>query len=238
MSLPNSTLHGISYKSYLIYKNVCPQRGGGGYSIMYAYFVRMCSARETPIFSPEFLFRSISFSQFPPNPFRVITILLFWADFAVPETIFFFIRSGASPFYIFWWIFRSGDCNFRNAKRLAAGQSASARRVLAIPESIAFHAQNGSSSFRSPSFLSSKRLKLVPETLIFTDLERVSEPLPMFYFTAAHNYLNLGRVSPSEGGGGIIKPGFMNSGYVLISPIILVKNNGITPKLLQFMRAK
>ena len=60
----------------------------------------------------------------------------------------------------------------------------------------------------------------------------------MFYFTAAHNYLHLGRVSPSGGGGGVMKPGFMNSGYVLISPIILVKNNGITPKLLQFMRAK
>ena len=168
---------------------------------MYAYWV--CAAREGPPFSAlNFCSGACHFHKFPPNPFRVITILLFWADFAVPETIFFFIRSGASPFYIFWRIFRSGDRHFRNAKRLAAGQSASARRVLAILESIAFHAQNGSSSFRSPSFLSSKRLKLVPETLIFTDLERVSEPLPMFYFTGAHNYLNLGRVSPWGGGGG------------------------------------
>ena len=35
--------------------------GGGGYFHMYAYWV--CAARETPIFSPEFPFRSISFSQ-------------------------------------------------------------------------------------------------------------------------------------------------------------------------------
>ena len=39
--------------------------GGGGYFHMYAYWV--CAARETPIFSPEFLFRSISFSQISPK---------------------------------------------------------------------------------------------------------------------------------------------------------------------------
>ena len=48
--------------------------GGGGEDLhMYAYWV--CAARETPIFSPEFSFRSISFSQITPkNPFRSITI--------------------------------------------------------------------------------------------------------------------------------------------------------------------
>ena len=35
--------------------------GGGGYFHMYAYLV--CAANETPIFSHEFPFRSISFSQ-------------------------------------------------------------------------------------------------------------------------------------------------------------------------------
>ena len=35
--------------------------GPGGYFHMYAYWV--CATRETPIFSPEFPFRSISFSQ-------------------------------------------------------------------------------------------------------------------------------------------------------------------------------
>ena len=42
---------------------------------------------------------------------------------------------------------------------------------------LIFHAQNGSSSFRSPAFSSSKRLKLVPEPRIFTlDRELVPEP--------------------------------------------------------------
>ena len=58
--------------------------GGGGTSIMYAYWV--CAARETPIFSPEFPFRSISFSQITPpkkkNPFRSITILHFLSGFS------------------------------------------------------------------------------------------------------------------------------------------------------------
>ena len=56
-------------------------RGGGAYWV--------CAARETPIFSHEFPFRSISFHKLPKNPFRSITILHFLADFAVPETIIF-----------------------------------------------------------------------------------------------------------------------------------------------------
>ena len=60
-----------------------------------------------------------------------------------------------------------------------------------------FHAQNGSSSFRSPAFSSSKRLKLVPELRIFTlDRELVPDPLPIFHFAAAHTYQNLGWVTP------------------------------------------
>ena len=71
---------------------------GGGTSIMYAYWV--CAARETPIFSPEFPFRSISIHKFPKNPFRSITILHLLADFAVPETIIFkisLISTRSSP---------------------------------------------------------------------------------------------------------------------------------------------
>ena len=65
-----------------------------------------------------------------------------------------------------------------------------------------FHAQNGSSSFRSPAFSSSKRLKLVPEPHIFTlDREPVLEPLPIFHFAAAHTYQNLGWVPPPPPGG-------------------------------------
>ena len=60
-----------------------------------------------------------------------------------------------------------------------------------------FHAQNGSSSFRSHAFSRSKRLKLVPEPHIFTlDRELVPEPLPIFHFAAAHTYQNLGVSTP------------------------------------------
>ena len=76
-----------------------PRGGGGGYFNMYAYWV--CAARETPIFSPEFPFRSISFSQIiKKNPFQSITILNFGADCAVPETIIFkisLISTRSSP---------------------------------------------------------------------------------------------------------------------------------------------
>ena len=158
MPLPNSTVHGISYKSYVIYKNVCPE-GWGGYFHMYAYWVCAARERSTPIFSPEFLFWSISFSKISPNPFRFITILLFLVDFAVPERIFLFSVPEHHHFTFFWRIFRLGDRHFPNAKRLAAGQSASAGRV---PESSIFTLktalarsgapQNGSNSFRRPSF--------------------------------------------------------------------------------------
>ena len=39
--------------------------GGGGYFHNYVriFGIKLCAARETPIFSPEFPFRSISFSQ-------------------------------------------------------------------------------------------------------------------------------------------------------------------------------
>ena len=113
---------------------------------MYAYWV--CAARETPIFSPEFLFRSISFSQISPKSVPEHHHFTFLADFAVPETVIFRTQS------------------VRQRRGLAAGQSASARRVLAIPESSIFtlktalarsgaphfYAQNGSNSFRRPSF--------------------------------------------------------------------------------------
>ena len=142
-------MHGIScFVLYFCEHKVCPG-GGGGYFHMYAYWV--CAVRETPIFSLKFLFRSISFSQMTKK-----------------------IRSGTSPVYMFC---RSGDHHFQNffnfnpftashgrRPRLAAGQSARARRVLAVPETRIFtlktaqarsgapqvHAQNGSSSFRSP----------------------------------------------------------------------------------------
>ena len=56
---------------------------------MYAYWVYV--PRKRPPFSARnFCSGAYHFHKFPPNPFRSITILLFVADFAVPETIIFF----------------------------------------------------------------------------------------------------------------------------------------------------
>ena len=149
----------------------------------------------------------------PRNCYEVAT----WGgggDTPVPEHIIFTnfqkIRSGASPFYIFGGFCRSGDHHFQNFfnfnpfiashGRLSpnAERSAAPRVSQTRPGSSGdwhFHAQNGSSSFRSPVFSSStrlklvpeprifklKRLKLVPEPRIFTlDWELVPEPLPIF----------------------------------------------------------
>ena len=93
------------------------------------------------------------------------------------------IRSGASPFYIFWRLSfcRSGDHHFQNPEtifnfilfiashgRLSPNAKRSAApRISGRSGDSHFHAQNGSSSFRSPAFSRSKRLKLVPEPRIF-----------------------------------------------------------------------
>ena len=140
---------------------------------MYAYWV--CAARETPIFSPKF--RSISFSQITKKSVPDHHHFTFLADFAVPETIIFKISLILT---------RSSPPTAGSARGFAAGQSASQTRPGSSGDSH-FHAQNGSSSFRSPAFSSSKRLKLVPEPRIFTlDRELVPEPGPIFHFAAAH----------------------------------------------------
>ena len=85
---------------------------------------------------------------------------------------------------------------YRQRRGLAASQSASQMRPGSSGDSN-FHAQNGWSSFRSPAFSSSKRLKLVPEPRIFTlDWELVPEPLPILHFSATHTYQNLGWIPP------------------------------------------
>ena len=150
---------------------------GGGYFHMYAYWV--CAARETPIFSPEFPFRSIS--QISKKK-------------SVPEHHHFTFLGGFC---------RSGDHHFQNFFNFnpfiaSHGGSARtqrrglARRVLAIPESPIF---------------TLKRIKLVPEPPIFklkTAQARSGDPhfharpgarsgaLANFHFAAAHTYQNLG----------------------------------------------
>ena len=161
---------------------------------MYAYWV--CAANESPIFSHEFqsVPEHIIFTNYQKIRSGALPFYIFLADFAVPETI----------------IFKFSLISTRSSPPTAAAQRVRQRRGLAaVPEirifkpSAAprvsgrsgaphFHAQNGSSSFRSPPFSSSKRLKLVPETPIFTlDRELVPEPLPFFHFAVAHTYQNL-----------------------------------------------
>ena len=107
------------------------------------------------------------------------------------------IRSGASPLYFFGGFCRTGHHHFQNVVNfnpfIPNAKRSAAPRVSGRSGDSHFHAQNGSSSFRTPAFSKSKRLKLVPEPLIFTlDRELVPEPLPIFHFAAAHTYQNLG----------------------------------------------
>ena len=118
----------------------------------HAYWV--CAARETPIFSPKFPFRSISFSQifsYSAPEHHHFTV------FAVPETIIFNIslptadflsrapqaRSGAPHFHTRATRARSGEVHSslcRGAPRLAAGQNASQTRPTVRSGDRHFHA--------------------------------------------------------------------------------------------------
>ena len=137
---------------------------------MYAYWV--CAARETPIFSPEFPFRSISFSQISKKSVTEHHHFTFFGGFC---------RSGDYHFQNFFnfnpFIGSHGQLS-PNAKRSAAPRVSQTRPC---------------SLFRRLPFSRSKRIKLVPEPRIFTlDRELVPEPLPIFHIAAAHTYQNLG----------------------------------------------
>ena len=119
---------------------------GGGY-FHNVCMLGMCLARgERPPFSAlNFRSGAYHFHKLPENPFRSINILIFLADFAVPETIIFKISLISSPP-------TSGSArthSVRQRRGLAAGQSASQKRPGSSGDSH-FHGQNGSSSFRSP----------------------------------------------------------------------------------------
>ena len=132
-----------------------PPRGGGGVTAICMHIGYV--PRERPPFSAlNFRSGAYHFHKLPKNPFRSITILHFWADFAVPETIIFkisLISTRSSP---------------PTAGRLSPNALRSAApRVSGRSGDSHFHAQNGSSSFRSPAFSLSQRLKFVPEPRIF-----------------------------------------------------------------------
>ena len=109
--------------------------------------------RERPPFS-ALNFRSGAYHnhKLPQIPFRSITILHVWADFAVPETT----------------IFKISLISTRSSPPMAGSSLRSAApRVRGLYGDSHFHAQNGSGSFRRFAFSRSKRLKLVPEPRIF-----------------------------------------------------------------------
>ena len=150
---------------------------------MYAYWPWVYLPRERPPFSAlNFRSGAYHFHKLPKNPFRSITILHFLADFAVPETI----------------IFKISLISTRSSPPMAgAARTLWQRRGLAaVPEiriftlktaqarsgAPHFQAQNGSSSFRSPTFSRSTGSSLRSPCQFFT--------LPRHAHT--HTYQNLG----------------------------------------------
>ena len=115
-------------------------RGGGGGVLPYVCILVMCRARD-PHFQPWISVpEHIIITNYQKNPFRSITILHFWADFAGPGDHHFQNFFNFNPF-----IASHGRLS-PNAKRSAAP------RVSGRSGDSHFHAQNGSSSFRSPTF--------------------------------------------------------------------------------------
>ena len=128
--------------------------GGGGTSIRNYHWV--CATRETPIFSPEFPFRSISFSQITKK--------------SVPEHHHFtffggFCRSGDHH----WRLQNVFNFNPFSTSQMRPGSSGDSHfhaRIKLVPEphifklktaqvrsgAPHFQAQNGPRSFRSPAF--------------------------------------------------------------------------------------
>ena len=121
------------------------------------------------------------------------------------------IRSGAWHHSTFFWrilpfrrpsfskisLISARAQSVRQRRGLAAGHRAPARSTRPDTSGDShFHAQNGSSPFRSPTFSSSKRLKLVPEPRNFT-LDRELVPEPRAHFSLCRGtYQNLGWVPP------------------------------------------
>ena len=175
------------HKTCVSYQNFqkVPTMGGGysppprgwGYFHMYAYWV--CGARETPIFSPEFPFRSISFSQITQK--------------SVPEHhhyTFFdgFCRSGDYHFQNFFNFNPFIASHGRRFRRLKFSRS---KRIKLVPEPCIFTLKTAQARSGARIF------KLDPEHRRFTlDRELVTEPLPIFHFAAAHTYQNFGWVPP------------------------------------------
>ena len=162
-------------------------RGRGGGVLPY-----VCATRETPIFSPKFPFRSISFSQMTKKSGPEHHHFKY---FAVPETIIFKNFFNFNPFIA------SHSRLSPNAKRSAAPRFSG--RPECQPDaswqfrSPTFSCSYGSSSVRSPTF-SRSTVELGPE------------PGAIFHFAAAHTYQIWGEYPPPPPPPGGHAPQFTN----------------------------
>ena len=129
--------------------------GGGGY-FHYVCILGMCRRRDPHFQSWISVPEHIIFTNYPKNPFREHHHFKFFGGFWRP-----FRRPSFSKFLWFNPFIASHGRLSPNALRSAAP------RISSRSGDLHFHAQNGSSSFRSPAFSRSKRLKLVPEPRIF-----------------------------------------------------------------------
>ena len=161
---------------------------GGGGVLPLCMHIGYVPQERTPIFSPDFPFRSISFSQITKKICSgASSILHFLADFAVPETIIFKISLISNPFIA------------------SHGRLSPAPRVSGRSRDSHFHAQTAQarSGLRSPAFSTLKTAQArsgAPHFHARPARELVPEPLPIFHFAAAHTYPKFGVNTPPPPG--------------------------------------
>ena len=153
-----------------------PPGVGGGGGLPYVCILGICAVRETSIFSPKIPFRSISFSQITKKSGPEHHDFRFLGGFCRSGDHHFQNFFNSNPFIASHG--RLSPLCVRQRRGLAAGQSASQTRpdssgyshfhnpnrispeprifmlktAQALSEAPHFHAQNGSSSIRSPAF--------------------------------------------------------------------------------------
>ena len=131
-----------------------PPPGGGGVGTSICMHIGYVPRERPPFSALNFRSGAYHFHKLPKNPFRSITILHFLADFAVPETIIFkisLISTRSSPLTV-------GSARTQSVRQRRGLAAVPEIRIFTLKTDQArsgathFHAQNGSSSFRSPTF--------------------------------------------------------------------------------------
>ena len=172
--------HHLINMRLVIYSNTAVY-GGNEYFHMYAYWV--CAAWETPIFSPKFLFRSISFSQMTKKSGPEHHHFTF---FAVPETIIFKSSLILTVYHL------PRPAQPESVRQRPARMPA--RRVLAVPETRIFTLKTAQARSGAPQFSRSKLLKLGPEPRSFTlKTAQVRSGAPHFHARPWSSFRSPGR---------------------------------------------